>query len=268
MGRCSELPNDNHHGQEYSDQISMADKHKRKNFTASSYQQHRQQRDDGNEPLAEAVDHFSADSQTPLMEKQGNNTNNFFLNVARQSQNRHNNEGDFKENKMMTSRQRNATTPVRNETRTAEPIAQPPDSAKRMRCYRLNLDSSIEPTTGRLSGPMQSNHIPIQLSVSEDSCATGKNNVAASTAQIFRGLTVARDGTVQSKKSGRSSRSVSNGKADEKSRQAAKIDKAKDLVEESANVSLIQPVRVNYFLHKISHTIISVVSCIFLGSCR
>ena len=72
-------------------------------------------------------------------------------------------------------------------------------------------------------------------SVSEDWSAGNGTGTAVSTAKIFRGLTIRRDGTVTSRKIKGSS--GSQGKADEKSRQTAKIDKAIDLVEQSVNVS-------------------------------
>lgn len=128
----------------------------------------------------------------------------------------------------------------------ASTVAALPEGAVRMRCYRLNMDSG--PTS---SSQQQQQHRcgPIEYcrpspsylgsSVSEDSSALDSSvNAALSTARIFRGLTISRDGTVRSKKTGKSSKSSSSdgkGKADEKSRQAAKIDKAKDIVEQSAN---------------------------------
>lgn len=59
-------------------------------------------------------------------------------------------------------------------------------------------------------------------------------NVAIQTAQIFRGITISKDGTIlsQNARATRSNRGNKT-KRGEKSRQAAKIDKAKDLVEVS-----------------------------------
>lgn len=113
-----------------------------------------------------------------------------------------------------------------------------------MRCYRLNLDCAPD-TTGRNEGLHHLGPIACSRqrhswgggaphicdSVSEDSSAGNGTDIAVSTAKIFRGLTIGRDGTVTSRKMRGSS--GPRGKADEKSRQAAKIDKAKDLVEQA-----------------------------------
>jgi len=107
----------------------------------------------------------------------------------------------------------------------------PPEGAVRMRCYRLNLDveRGVSPRSRRSS---TWNALPaVQPSCSEDEKSTTEANMAESVAKIFRGLVVNRDGTITSGRKG--SRSANKGKADEKSRQAAKIDRAKDLVEEA-----------------------------------
>jgi len=68
----------------------------------------------------------------------------------------------------------------------------------------------------------------------DESSQLTSRQIAISTAKIFRGLTISRDGTVTSRKvRGSSHHSSKTGKLGEKSRQAAKIDKAKDLVEQS-----------------------------------
>ena len=70
--------------------------------------------------------------------------------------------------------------------------------------------------------------------------ATSSTQVAISTARIFRGITVDKKGTIisQNARASRSSRNKERAaKQGEKSRQAAKIDKAKDLVDEAANGS-------------------------------
>jgi hypothetical protein len=117
---------------------------------------------------------------------------------------------------------------------------QPPEIAIRTRCYKLNLDSNVMslPSSQKQHlwlGPFVDQPPPLTYSSSEDSsldaCAT---TVAIRTAQIFRGITVSRDGTIltQNARATRSNRGNKT-KRGEKSRQAAKIDKANDLVEES-----------------------------------
>eukprot|EP00814_Leptocylindrus_danicus_P016197 CAMPEP_0116045120 /NCGR_PEP_ID=MMETSP0321-20121206/27415_1 /TAXON_ID=163516 /ORGANISM="Leptocylindrus danicus var. danicus, Strain B650" /LENGTH=631 /DNA_ID=CAMNT_0003526365 /DNA_START=342 /DNA_END=2237 /DNA_ORIENTATION=- len=112
-----------------------------------------------------------------------------------------------------------------------------PDGATPKRCFRLNL--------GQQQQLLSPNGMPIQYSMSEESSvATNPNQMVESTAKIFRGLKVTRDGTVISthhghssskskKKGGSSSSSKHQTKVvvDAKSRQAAKIDKLKELVE-------------------------------------
>ena len=282
MGQCSTLPADNLNGPE-SDNSSM-DKSKRSSISTSAFHHARQQRDDGSSymkmkdginedhPMTEEdPDDLSSNSKTRLLGKKGKaeDTNNFFVDVARQAPNTYepysgskqysesghpsshraqNNESNFKENQSPQSRHSRRTSrdsrmstpsrqPVLQQQTPPEPIPQPPDSAVRMRCYRLNLESSMDPSVPHKCGPIEARNRLLQISISEDSSVAGgsSHNVAQNTAQIFRGITIARDGTIHSKKLGRSSRSQNGGKADEKSRQAAKIDKAKDLVEESAN---------------------------------
>ncbi len=70
--------------------------------------------------------------------------------------------------------------------------------------------------------------------------APDPTTVAIQTAQIFRGITVAKDGTIlsQNARATKSSR-ASKSKRGEKSRQAANIDKAKDLVEEAVSTGQV-----------------------------
>lgn len=73
----------------------------------------------------------------------------------------------------------------------------------------------------------------LQVSESVDS-HSNETSVAISTARIFRGITVDRNGVILTQNA-RATRSRKNGeknKLGEKSRQAAKIDKAKDLIDE------------------------------------
>lgn len=123
-----------------------------------------------------------------------------------------------------------------------EPAPAPPDCAVRQRCYKLNLESdyvgiygaSTPRSEGQCFGPFADGPPPLTYSGSEDSSdGYDPTNAAIQTAQIFRGITVAKDGTIlsQNARATRSSR-TSKTKRGEKSRQAAKIDQAKDLVEE------------------------------------
>jgi hypothetical protein len=110
----------------------------------------------------------------------------------------------------------------------------------RQRCYKLNLESDLLAAAastphGHVYGPFLDVPPPLTYSGSEDSAEhTDPTTVAIQTAQIFRGITVAKDGTIlsQNARATKSSR-ASKSKRGEKSRQAAKIDKAKDLVEEA-----------------------------------
>jgi hypothetical protein len=118
----------------------------------------------------------------------------------------------------------------------------PPEHAVRTRCYKLNLESefvgwsNVQPQRHPIFfGPFSDPPPHLTYSTSDDS-SQGANptTVAIQTAQIFRGITVSRDGTIlsQNARATRSNRGNKT-KRGEKSRQAAKIDKAKDLVEES-----------------------------------
>lgn len=117
-----------------------------------------------------------------------------------------------------------------------EDIPLPPDIATRTRCYRLNLDSNMYPHQSVFLGPYNDTPPPLTYSCSTDSAASNTPlKVAINTAKIFRGITVGKDGTIlsQNARATRSSRGSSKNKRGEKSRQATKIDKAKDLVEET-----------------------------------
>lgn len=144
---------------------------------------------------------------------------------------------------------------------TEETYPSPPVGAVRMRCYRLNLDAPVvlSPTHDHL-GPMPyeppSHLLPnspsvgrradytmnstsdammnLQVSKSGDDSDKSSTQVAISTARIFRGITVDKNGVIlsQNARASRSNRGRDKSKQGEKSRQAAKIDKAKDLVDE------------------------------------
>ena len=117
----------------------------------------------------------------------------------------------------------------------------PPEHAVRARCYKLNLESemvsinSVNKNPHVCLGPFSEPPPQLTYSSSEDSSTDGSaTNVAIQTAQIFRGITISKDGTIlsQNARATRSNRGNKT-KRGEKSRQAAKIDKAKDLVEEA-----------------------------------
>lgn len=126
------------------------------------------------------------------------------------------------------------------DLREAPPIV---ESAKKARCYQLNLESDFVGMSGdvrvegNLLGPYEQVPPPLTYSASDDSSihTPDPTAVAIRTAQIFRGITIAKDGTIlaQNARATRSNRGNNKTKRGEKSRQAAKIEKAKDLVEES-----------------------------------
>jgi hypothetical protein len=112
----------------------------------------------------------------------------------------------------------------------------PPEIAVKTRCYKLNLDSDMFPAPSVFLGPFADMPPPLTYSASssESEDATPLQ-VAIQTAQIFRGITIGNDGTIlsQNARATRSSRGQTKNKRGEKSRQAAKIEQAKDLVEET-----------------------------------
>jgi len=128
----------------------------------------------------------------------------------------------------------------REEAPCSIPTA-PPKNAVKIRAYKLNLDSDILGLSSSQRqqlclGPFTEPVPFLTYSSSEDSMEEGSaTSVAIKTAQIFRGITVSRDGTIlsQNARATRSNRGSSKTKHGEKSRQAAKIDKANDLVEEA-----------------------------------
>jgi len=136
-----------------------------------------------------------------------------------------------------------------------EGMPQPPECAVRTRCYKLNLESDFvgvtaDDPTSHILGPFEGAPPPLTYSASDESTigsgvgggGTDATSVAIRTAQIFRGITIANDGTIlsQNARATRSNRQkgTTGTKKGEKSRQAAKIDKAKDLVEESISTGL------------------------------
>lgn len=99
-----------------------------------------------------------------------------------------------------------------------------PDAAVRTRCYKLNLDCEVK---GSSLGPFAETQPFLTYSSSTDDSMGSPTSVAIQTAQIFRGIRVDNSGTIvsQNARATRSSRGKLN-KRGEKSRQAAKIDKA------------------------------------------
>lgn len=131
----------------------------------------------------------------------------------------------------------------------------PPENAVRARCYKLNLDSEMVGITSSSKshqlclGPFSEPPPQLTYSSSEDSSINcSATNVAIQTAQIFRGITISKDGTIlsQNARATRSNRGNKT-KRGEKSRQAAKIDKAKDLVEEAMVTGKVSPKRKKTF---------------------
>lgn len=129
---------------------------------------------------------------------------------------------------------------ARDEPVPIQATPPPPSNAVRQRCYKLNLDSEFTNLSSSQRqqlclGPFSEPPPMLTYSSSEDS-STGVDDtiVAMKTAQIFRGITIGRDGAIlsQNARATRNNRG-SKQKRSEKSRQAAKIDKAKDLVEET-----------------------------------
>jgi hypothetical protein len=133
-----------------------------------------------------------------------------------------------------------------------------PDHAVRTRCYKLNLDaadglSSISSSKPIFLGPFSETLPTLTFSGDDDDDLVDLDDddededahkdshdlaVAIQTAQIFRGITVAPDGTIlsQNARATRSNRSAGQKvKLSEKSRQAAKIDKANDLIEQDGS---------------------------------
>jgi hypothetical protein len=128
----------------------------------------------------------------------------------------------------------------REEAPTIPPPPPPDINSVKIRAYKLNLESEFVGLSSSQRqqlclGPFAEPPPFLTYSSSEDSIADPDAfSVAIQTAQIFRGITVARDGTIltQNARATRSNRG-SKTKRGEKSRQAAKIDKANDLVEEA-----------------------------------
>jgi len=90
--------------------------------------------------------------------------------------------------------------------------------------------------TGTTSPSTMMEELTVSNSDDEPRCET---SIAISTARIFRGIVVDHKGVITSMNSratrSRSSKGEKGNKMGEKSRQAAKIDKAKDLIDESAH---------------------------------
>ena len=178
--------------------------------------------------------------------------------------------------------QGSATTPG-PEAREPTSVIRPPEGSEKKRCYRLNLEvpsePSVDPTTGQpIYGPLiyepPPHHVSgggskppylkssswhsatagmhaLQMTNSADESEGSKSMsdvaIAISTAQIFRGITVDNSGTILTQNARASRSAKKNGdktKVGEKSRQAAKIDKAKDLVDEDGPGGLVSTIPV------------------------
>ena len=147
-----------------------------------------------------------------------------------------------------------------------ESIPQPPEGAIRSRCYRLNLDAPIIPSKMQDGlGPFHYEvplHLRADLSTekkanswhsaadamnslkvtsSEDDASTDSRRsatqIAITTAQIFRGVTVDCNGAILSQNM---RTTLTNGKGKcskvaEQSRQTAKINKANDLIDDAVH---------------------------------
>ena len=198
--------------------------------------------------------------RVPNMNQQSPVTNIRFSNVA---------DGDVPSPSCLQQRKYMIRTGPHDEKRDGYPHPPPspiPIPAVRTRCYKLNLDSdfvgvtSVLSTEGQLLGPFDGRVPSLTYSASEDSSVEyDATDVVIQTAQIFRGITVARDGTILSQNA-RATRS-NNGKTNqmgETSRQAAKIEESKDLVEESILTGKVSSV--NHHVHMACLEISSTVS--------
>lgn len=245
MGQCSTLPaeaaaNNNNNSSQASNSSAFSKSRYRQGMTESSdnsatpltsaYQAQQQQQTKAfNTPLVptDAVQlppRHQQQQQPPLVPLAAMPPNP----QHRQTQGSHNNHN-------------NMPQPMQEER---EPVPLPTSElAIRQRCYKLNLESeyvgihaaSTPRQDGQIFGPFADGPPPLTYSGSDDSeGGTNPTHVAIQTAQIFRGITVAKDGTILSQNA-RATRSNRNSKTKrgEKSRQAAKIDQAKDLVDEA-----------------------------------
>ena len=121
-----------------------------------------------------------------------------------------------------------------------------------------------------LSGNMGGMSTPAELmanlhvSISEESTNSNSDDptsIAISTARIFRGIVVDRNGVITSmneraQRSANKNGNAKKNKVGEKSRQSAKIDKAKDLIDEMDNGGSA--------MSDVSYRIYSVCFCVYL----
>ncbi len=149
----------------------------------------------------------------------------------------------------------------------------PPAGSVRTRCYRLNLDAPVilspthdhlgpmpyEPPVHLLPSSQQRTSRQILKSNSSDSIEKSPTQIAINTARIFRGITVDKNGTIlsQNARATRSSRGKEKSKQAASSRQQEKINKAKDLVDETVGAAgngkvsllhLVLPMDLIYFI--------------------
>ena len=178
---------------------------------------------------------------------------NKLVNIAKQGNSKFENymdeEEDYNHNvRNGRTSSRNKVQPIREEV-----FPPPPPGSVRTRCYRLNLDAPVilSPTHDHL-GPMpyeppvhllptsqQRSSRQIMRSNSSESIEKSPTQVAISTARIFRGITVDKNGTIlsQNARATRSSRGKDKSKQAGASRQQEKINKAKDLVDETVTAA-------------------------------
>mmetsp|Transcript_10389 Transcript_10389/g.13160 ORF Transcript_10389/g.13160 Transcript_10389/m.13160 type:complete len:507 (-) Transcript_10389:84-1604(-) len=267
MGQCSTLPADGNKNGNSSSQTpttstgthsKQRSSYTRSGSSSTSKKQQREQRDsayhgrpsdderhnDGDAVMTDAYEaHSSASGRSRDVNKllnvakNGNHKFDQFLNEDEKS----NHSSTHHSSKSgRSSRSRSHAAPSREEV-----LPPPPPGSVRTRCYRLNLDAPVilSPTHDHL-GPMPyeppSHLLPsrsrqITESLSSESMERNPTDVAVSTARIFRGITVDKNGTIlsQNARATRSSRGKEKQKQAASSRQQEKINKAKDLVDEA-----------------------------------
>jgi len=192
----------------------------------------------GGEPMI-VMNHHTQNAATPIGTNVASSTRNATSTGGANSSGKRI-YGNNQEIQRSYSGEGGASNKKREEERNEQPrreIPLPPEGAVRMRCYRLNLDAERGVSSPGRGSHKSRDRIWNTLPAVQPSCSDDEGNntteekMAESVAKIFRGLVVNRDGTITSGRKG--SRSATKGKVDEKSRQAAKIDRAKDLVEEA-----------------------------------
>ena len=255
MGQCSNLPAD---GKNKEEVVTSGNKtHGRSSYgrssnSSSSRRSHREQRDSigyrGNGRPGDDERH--GDGDVYMEETYGRSPRevNKLVNIAKQGNSKFENymdEDDYNQNA------RNVRTSSRKKVQPAreEVLPPPPPGSVRTRCYRLNLDAPVilspthdhlgpmpyEPPVHLLPSSQQRSSRQILKSNSSESIEMSSTQIAINTARIFRGITVDKNGTIlsQNARATRSSRGKDKSKQAGASRQQEKINKAKDLVDET-----------------------------------